>query len=232
MITNCGIYCMFFTNLDNKYYIGQSVQLHERILTHLSELKKNTHSNKKLQKAYNKYGVPEVHILEYCSPEVLNSKEIFWIEEFNSYYEGFNNTKGGESMYGEAHPQAKYTKEMYIGILYQLATTNKSLVKLSEELGIEYRVLQLMASGHTHNYLQEEYPDLYKLMIDKKGPSIKNSAKYRGIIYPKVISPAGEILSIDNLNSFCKKYNLQAPNMYRVLKKERQSHKGWKLYES
>jgi len=44
------------SKIKNKYYIGKSVDLDRRKIRHFSELKTNTHFNKKLQNHYLKYG--------------------------------------------------------------------------------------------------------------------------------------------------------------------------------
>ena len=50
-----GIYCIENT-INNKKYIGQSVEIENRWSKHRSELNKNKHDNDYLQKSWNKYG--------------------------------------------------------------------------------------------------------------------------------------------------------------------------------
>lgn len=50
-----GIYTI--TNmLDNKYYVGSSLNIANRLKVHKQQLKRNTHTNTYLQNAWNKYG--------------------------------------------------------------------------------------------------------------------------------------------------------------------------------
>lgn len=50
-----GIYTI--TNLlDGKYYVGSSLDLNRRLLSHRTKLNNNTHRNKHLQNAWNKHG--------------------------------------------------------------------------------------------------------------------------------------------------------------------------------
>lgn len=49
--------------------------------------------------------------------------------------------------------------------------------------------------------------------------------------YYELLSPIGVRFLVYNLLSFCKENNLQPANIYKVLKKERNHHKGWKAYE-
>jgi hypothetical protein len=45
------------------------------------------------------------------------------------------------------------------------------------------------------------------------------------------VNPEGEKVVIYNLNKFCKDNSLSSPNMSKVLKGERNHHKGWTRYE-
>jgi hypothetical protein len=52
-------------------------------------------------------------------------------------------------------------------------------------------------------------------------------------IYPEVISPDGEILSVTpSLREFCRRHNLDRSTLRRVLKGELAQHKGWRRVES
>lgn len=59
----------------------------------------------------------ELEIIELCSLEELKEKEIYWIAYYDTYYHGYNETKGedyvGEKSihYGEDHPKHILTKE-------------------------------------------------------------------------------------------------------------------------
>ena len=83
--------------INNKVYIGQSVDIEKRWSTHKTELKNNYHYNIHLQNAWNKYGEEnfEFSIVEECSVDQLNQCEIDWISKFNSYENGYNLTSGG-----------------------------------------------------------------------------------------------------------------------------------------
>lgn len=87
---------------NNKIYIGKSVDIESRFKKHLSDLRLNKHHSIYLQNSYNKYGENSLvfDIVEECddniSQEELSLKEIKYIEEFNSFKDGFNETIGGE----------------------------------------------------------------------------------------------------------------------------------------
>jgi group I intron endonuclease len=96
----CGIYVIKNT-INNKRYIGQSIEIKGRFKRHIRELKNNVHGNDYLQKNWNKYGCCsfELNIIEYCLREELNQKEIYYINLYNSSNRnyGYNLTLGGQN---------------------------------------------------------------------------------------------------------------------------------------
>lgn len=98
----CGIYRI--ENLINhKSYIGQSVDIYERWTEHRRELNNKTHNNEHLTRAWHKYKEDNFKftILEKCKEESLNDREIYWIECYDAYYNGYNQTKGGDGCLGK-----------------------------------------------------------------------------------------------------------------------------------
>ena len=70
-------------------------------------LTSGVHYNKHLQSAWIKYGESNFKfgILEVCSKEELDEKEIYWINKFNANNTkyGYNQTLGGHGVYGYKH---------------------------------------------------------------------------------------------------------------------------------
>jgi group I intron endonuclease len=80
-------------------YIGQSVNLKYRIRSHKQMLRDGIHDNGYLQNHFKKYGADafEHEILERCSVEFLDDREIYWILYYNSMNrsKGYNLESGG-----------------------------------------------------------------------------------------------------------------------------------------
>lgn len=82
---SCGIYEI--TNiLNNKKYIGSSINLKSREYKHFWMLSKNIHDNIFLQNSYNKYGESnfKFKIIEICNESLLNEKENYYIEKYKT----------------------------------------------------------------------------------------------------------------------------------------------------
>jgi len=77
-----GIYLI---QINEKKYVGSSVNLYKRIRVHLTTLNKNCHENQHLQRLYNKYGETSllISVLEFCTNidyKDLLEREKYYIE--------------------------------------------------------------------------------------------------------------------------------------------------------
>lgn len=96
---NSGIYSI--TNKSNgKRYIGRSVNLKKRKGFHKWQLEKGIHFNHHLQRAWNNGDEFSFEVLEYCTPEELNEREIYWIAYYDSMHTGYNMCAGGAATLG------------------------------------------------------------------------------------------------------------------------------------
>ena len=95
-----GIY-MIRNTVNNRVYIGQSIDVKMRIWHHKDRLKRNVTENWPLQEDWNKYGEEafEFIILEECDKSMLDELERKYIQIYKSVYEegGYNLENGGIS---------------------------------------------------------------------------------------------------------------------------------------
>ena len=93
------IYCIS-NNINNKLYIGKTTYptIQERFLEHCKDSKKITHEKRPLYNAMKEYGIEHfsISLIEECDLNVLGDREQYWIEFYDSYYNGYNATKGGD----------------------------------------------------------------------------------------------------------------------------------------
>ena len=96
----CGIY-VIHNLINGKKYIGQSVDVYQRLSKHKSNLRNNYQSpNAHLQNAWNKYGERafDFGILKACKPRYLDRFEKLYIRAWdlqNPNY-GYNKESGGK----------------------------------------------------------------------------------------------------------------------------------------
>lgn len=114
-----GIYKI--TNLiNNKNYIGQSVNVKTRWRNHIriSKDKDNRGYNYPLYCAFRKYGIEnfDFEILEEVIPDNLDEKEIYYIKKYDSFNNGYNQTSGGSSPHGEEIGTSIYKEKDIIKI--------------------------------------------------------------------------------------------------------------------
>ena len=84
---------------NEKIYIGQTIDLDRRLHDHLRTLRRGTHHNHYLQRAFDKYGEKsfEFSVLQECSIDDLDKVEKEWIARLNSMNPlvGYNLESGG-----------------------------------------------------------------------------------------------------------------------------------------
>lgn len=98
-----GIY-KITNDINGKCYIGQTIFLKRRIKRHLEY--KNHKCNMLIYKAFDKYGIHNfsIDVLESFDTNdytaikpILDKLEIKYIQDFNSYRDGYNQTIGGDA---------------------------------------------------------------------------------------------------------------------------------------
>lgn len=108
----CGIYCI--ENLiNNKKYIGQSIDIYRRWTNHKSDLNSGRHGNTHLQAAWDKYGSNnfEFKIIEECLEQMLDEREVYYINKYDCMNNncGYNLESGGNL---NKHPSIETRKKM------------------------------------------------------------------------------------------------------------------------
>ena len=85
---------------NEKVYVGQTTHsIQERFNQHMKPSTIKKRESYKLYNAIAKYGKENFYIelLEETTPDKLDEREIFYIEKFDSYKNGYNSTNGGDS---------------------------------------------------------------------------------------------------------------------------------------
>ncbi len=212
------IYCI--TNkTNNKKYIGQTTfSIDERWKRHLADSKKKSLEKRPLYNAINHYGEEnfQVDCLEECSNIILNDREIYWIDYYNTYLgEGYNATPGGD--------QRKIVNEENI-INYYLKL--KSIRKVHNELDYdEGTIRKVLKNNNIHIFSKKEQSNkiqYYCLQCNKainKNITLLCKKCYNNKISKQSAVPKREILKNkirnQSFNSIAKEYSVARATIFR-----------------
>lgn len=92
------IYCIS-NKINSHQYVGKTIRnIQERFLEHCRDSQKEKCENRPLYKAMRKYGIENfyVQLLEEVDIQDLEQKEQFWIDQLDTYKNGYNATQGGD----------------------------------------------------------------------------------------------------------------------------------------
>lgn len=181
-----GIYKI--TNLiNNKVYIGQAEDIYKRYNQHHKyEYKYHKY---KLYQAFIKYGLDnfKIEVVELCEPEEMNEKEIYWIQYYDSFKNGYNMTLGGQNLAPNLHsPETEEKRRATREKNNSLKGENHPRAKLTNDEVIQIR--QRYKDGESLNDIYEDYKELYK-----------NKAVFSRIIMGRTYKNVGNQLSKDEI---------------------------------
>ena len=166
--------------INDKIYIGQSINIKDRFVRHKTLLKHNKHYNAHLQRSYNKHGLEsfEFFVLEQCSENDLSNREQHWVDQnVNHVYnaELFIEDRTGirNAFFGKTHSEeikakmSELKKTSYIGsgnpnygkkqskAVVLKMVQNNSGTKLSVDAVLE--IVQMLKDGMLHRQIADKF---------------------------------------------------------------------------
>lgn len=147
-----GIY-LITNKINGKNYIGQSIDIARRWRQHREAV---SYGQTPLYKAIRKYGIENFDfcILEECSKEELNDKEIQYIEQYNSYFCGYNQTRGGDQY---SH-NVKLTDNDFDKIIDLLKNTTITQKEIAESFSVGEDTISEINTGKSRHSPKLMYP--------------------------------------------------------------------------
>lgn len=154
---------IYKADINDKSYIGYSIDFHSRQKDHL-----RARDNCIFHFAILKYGAENVEwtILEDNIPEHrLSDREVLWIAFYDTFYNGYNMTEGGE-------------------VLPKVSDETKAKISLTQRkkiaLGIHHNqdpeVRKRMSEGHQKNIAAGKHPSQQKEWQEKVSNTMKEKA--------------------------------------------------------
>lgn len=201
--------------VNDKVYIGQTTMtVHERFMVHMKPSTAKQKRNYKLYMAVLKYGRDKFYVetLESDVPlALLNQKEIEYIAKYNSYYDGYNSSKGGDGrIINKIENEDLVLKMAKDGvdshtIAEKLNVNYITVLRTLHKLGFYYhpnqeKMVRLSASGMSNKEIAQHFechPDTVSRALDRH-----NVRKHRKPV---------KCRSNFDIDAFIKAYNDQIP---------------------
>lgn len=213
---NIGIY-LLRNEIDGKIYVGQSSNLSKRNRQHKNALLNNRHFNEHLQRAYNKYGnVFKFEIIEYCLLEMLDEREMYWINKFKA-----NNKKYGYNILIGTTQFKKHSEESKEKIRKANQGSNNKLT-ISEVIEIKKELVK----NYDIKKISIKY-NVSKSTISKIGKcknwswvesNLNNKLLKRKEIEEELVKK--EWLTNKNVSEISKKFGIGIRKVYNILNNE------------
>ena len=149
--------------LNNKIYIGQTVKtIEKRFQQHKNNSNKPYFSQIVLYKAFNKYGIENFicEQIEEVDNEKLNERERYWIEYYDSFFNGYNSTLGG---------QATQLYNWDIDDIIEKYQQLKSARKVAKEIGCDHSTIdRLLNENGVKRFTSAQQQSKALTIIDKQ----------------------------------------------------------------
>lgn len=214
---NSGIYALYWWEQD-LVYVGLTSCLSRRYTEHLYQLRRGTHSNYKVQNAYNSFGTPEFIVLEHTQPEQLHLKEIEWCEELDALGKnGLCIVEPGIVGSGVLSNNSKYQKLQILKVFSLLCKNNLSISLIAKRTSVSESTIKAIQVGRQHTWLRGQYTDKYDSMVLNTKQCEKTKI-YKECITYKIVKPDGQIEVVSSLLEFCKtEFKEQYRSAYSIL---------------
>ena len=166
--------------INNHKYVGLTTSsITKRWREHINEALNGNASHSLLHKAILKYGADnfDLEILEECDSSVLNQKEQYYINLYQTHYSlghGYNLTYGGEGT-------IRYTDEEILALWDEGYTQSEIAFKLNANINTICQRLQILRPGEARTrYTQKRFIMVEQYTLDglliKVWPSITHAA--------------------------------------------------------
>ena len=157
-----------YNDINEKLYIGKTTKtIEDRWQEHIYSALYREDKNFQLYNAIKKYGPEHFHIIqiEECPTNLLNDREVFWIQFYDSYNNGYNMTEGGDGTVFYSREQIlEYWNQGYnqveiskiIGCCRQTVWTALKAMGVSKEELSKHRGKGKRTKTKTKNELKQE----------------------------------------------------------------------------
>lgn len=197
--------------INNKLYIGQSVNIRRRWTDHKRCLRNGSHENTYLQHSWDKYGesVFEFKVLEYCSIDQLDERECYYINLFHTteHDYGYNLQNGGSKWTEERRQKCS---EKLMG--HDVSDITRQRIKMNHA----------DVSGVNNPMYGKRRSDAVKAAVSKANTGRESARKCR---MPVFCVELNKIWA--DAATAAKELGLASDTILKVCREERKTHGGY-----
>lgn len=220
-------YIYALTDSDGKpFYVGKTNNPSRRRTRHVYDainLEKNLPVHNKIRKLLREGSEIDIVVQERgLTEQDVDQREQFWISDYRRRGEKiYNVANGGEGGKGITAEIIEKIRQANIGRVCSEETKRK---------------ISIANKGKTFTTQhKDKLSKARKQRIVTPETRTKTSQTSTGKINIKeyeLISPDGSVhITTTGLADFCRQHNLTPANLHKVLKGEREHHKGWKIHD-
>jgi len=195
-------YIYTIKNITNeKYYIGQTIQEPEKRWYKHKWSCVNRNDCVKLGNALKKYGIYnfEFQVIYECNNKFLNHFEKCFIKEYDSFYNGYNLTSGGDSNYERSEETKEKLRQVNLGKKHTKETKEKCRIA---NLDVPNTIKQNERNSRAHKgkergELKEKHKE--NVSVSLLNGTIRTNKNY---VYPEKEQIVLELLGIDKLPKY------------------------------
>lgn len=217
-----GVY-LITNKVNDKFYIGSSIDLLKRFYQHRWQLRNTCHPNRHLQAAWQKYDEEnfEFSILKFCDPKNVIAEEQFALDNLQPEY---NHRKIADSNTGllgiYADIDDETVKSLLIASLTHPEMTYEELGKQHGDISPSY-VAQLIA-GVERSYIVLDDSELQsKLNSAREVFKFRNTAQRgRSKLNPDCVLVIKELLKQLSINDIASHYDVHPEAIRRISRGE------------
>ena len=220
-----GLVYMATSKTSGKSYIGKTVDFDKRIKKYLrSAFNSKTRDYKNhFHNAIRKYGFEDFTwkvLADNIPVERLDLEEILAIYVYNTFYEGYNSTMGGEGSNGFKHTEEAKRK-------VSLANSGRNHTKEAK------KNMSMSHKGNKNSFYGKQHTEETKKKLSEFRTGLKQSEEQvnKKSGKWKIIRPDGTEEIILNLRKYCRNNNLLLNCMHKISKGNQNHHKNYKCYK-
>lgn len=191
-------------DINDLVYIGQTIKTVDyRFKEHIRESKRESQNQKKLTKFHQaivELGADhfQVETIEECANDLLDKREIFWINYYNSFWCGYNSTLGGQYRFNvSANKVIQYDiNGNYIHLFLDAKEAAESVNRDEASIRDACCRRRKTCAGYQWRYYQEDFPSIIAPLLSDSSAhcdSLIKKAVIQYDIFGKKIRQFGSI---------------------------------------